>query len=63
MAVNEDTVEYAAINWLREIGYDHVHGEKSVQVSEAHGALPPKLVSGELRVGINDSTVDEFNID
>ncbi|MAU10650.1 MAG: DEAD/DEAH box helicase [Anaerolineaceae bacterium] len=24
--INEDTVEYVAIDWLREIGYDYVHG-------------------------------------
>lgn len=55
--VTESTVEAAALEWLANLGWQVAHGPDiapDVPGAESY-TLPPKLVSGELRMGSQEA--------
>lgn len=55
----EDTVEQAALDWLRELGYGAASARTSPPVNPPLHPLLPKLISGEVRVGDIEGIVAE----
>lgn len=60
-ALNESTVEEAALTWLKAIGWRIAHGPDIAPdtLAALRDALLPKLISGELQVADAERIVGE----